>query len=346
MSSESRLRLETLSSCPVCFSPRYEVALVSPDFLHGVPGDFTYCECQQCRTIFQNPRVAYADIASCYPPEYFTHHPLERGQIRTSGTWQDQLRWKVLDYADGRVDRRASSPALAAIAWALSHSSGFRRRARFGLPDALGLDVPGRRCLEIGPGVGTELLLLAHLGWAAEGLELDPVAAGVAEQTSACKVSWGTLESCNFAPDSFDLIYGSHIVEHLFDPVSSLKQIFKLLRPGGRLLLVYPNRDSLVARRYGRYAPTWDPPRHISLLAAATMADVLQRIGFHPATVEVIGRRGRQWASIARSRREASGPKDASRFSPEWMLGVAERLAPGTWRLGEELAAIATRPIH
>ena len=203
---------------------------------------------------------------------------------------------------------------------------------------------PGRRCLEIGPGAGTDLLLLARLGWAAEGLEFDPVAAGVAEQTSACKVSTGPLESSNFPPGSFDLIYGSHVIEHLFDAVSSLQQIFGLLRPGGRLLLIYPNRDSLVARRYGRYAPTWDPPRHISLLPAATMADVLRRIGFHQVTIEAIGRRGWQSASIARSRQEEVEPSYDHMIIPDWFLGAAERFAPGGWQLGEELAAIATRP--
>jgi SAM-dependent methyltransferase len=344
MSKESTLRVEALSNCPVCSSSHYEVELVSPDFLHGVPGEFTYCACTECRTVFQNPRVAHADIALCYPDSYYTHRVLDRGQIRASDTWQDQLRWKVLEYADGRVDGRASRPALSTLGWALSHSAGSRRRARFGLPDALGLDVPGRRCLEIGPGAGTDLLLLARLGWAAEGLEFDPVAAGVAEQASACKVSTGTLESSNFPPESFDLIYGSHVIEHLFDAVSSLRHIFGLLRPGGRLLLIYPNRDSLVARRYGRYAPTWDPPRHISLLPAATMADVLRRIGFHRVTIEAIGRRGWQSASIARSRQEKLEPSYDHLIVKDWFLGAAERFAPGGWQVGEELAAIATRP--
>jgi SAM-dependent methyltransferase len=188
-------------------------------------------------------------------------------------------------------------------------------------------------------------LLLARLGWAAEGLEFDSVAAGVAEQTSACKVSCGSIESCNLPPESFDLIYGSHVFEHLFDAVSALQGIFELLRPGGRLLLIYPNRDSLVARRYGRYAPTWDPPRHLSLLPASTMVDVLQRIGFHRVTVEVIGRRGKGWASIARSRQEAlEFAPHRRQIMPDWMVGTVERLAPKSWRLGEELAAIATKP--
>ena len=64
--------------------------------------------------------------------------------------------------------------------------------------------------------------------------------------------------------------------------------------PEEGFFMIYPNRDSLVARRYGRYAPTWDPPRHISLLPATTMADVLERIGFHRVTIEAIGRRGWQ----------------------------------------------------
>ncbi len=108
--------------------------------------------------------------------------------------------------------------------------------------------------------------------------------------------------------------------------------------------MIYPNRDSLVARRYGRYAPTWDPPRHISLLPATTMADVLERIGFHRVTIEAIGRRGWQSASIARTRQEEVDPSDRRRIIPDWFLGAVERFAPGSWQLGEELAAIATKP--
>jgi SAM-dependent methyltransferase len=343
VSPELTLRVENLDECPICSSPSFEVKLVLPDFLYGVPGNFTYCECRECRTVFQNPRVLPADLHLCYPDSYYTHRLIRSGQVRTSDTWQDRLRWKILGHADARIDRNTSIEIGSAIAWILSHSSTIRRRARFGLSDALGLDVPGKRCLEIGPGTGTDLRLLAHLGWAVEGLEFDPIAAAVAGQTSGCDVRCGSLESCNLPSESFDLIYGSHVVEHLVDVVSSLDRVFGLLRPGGRLLMIYPNRDSLVARHYGRYAPTWDSPRHISLLPAATMAEVLRRVGFHRVKVEAIGKRVWQSASIAQGVREKV-EFSGDRINPALILSAVERLAPARWRLGEELAAIATRP--
>ena len=42
--------------CPVCESPDSTSKFTIPDFLHGVPGAYTYVECRSCGTVYQNPR--------------------------------------------------------------------------------------------------------------------------------------------------------------------------------------------------------------------------------------------------------------------------------------------------
>jgi hypothetical protein len=77
------------------------------------------------------------------------------------------------------------------------------------------------------------------------------------------------------------MIYMSHVVEHFLDLEGSLTRCFELLRPRGRLVLVYPNRDSLTARYYKQYSVgIWDPPRHVVLAPRKAMTRLLSQVGF------------------------------------------------------------------
>jgi SAM-dependent methyltransferase len=164
---------------------------------------------------------------------------------------------------------------------ALALSSSLRRRARFGLVD--GLEPPvGRqgRCLEVGPGTGIDLFCLRAVGWDAQGLDVDPVAAERARQTSGCAVTVGTLDSPCYEPGAFDLVYMSHVLEHLPDPARALRRCFELLAPAGRLVLVYPNPSALTARLFGRFACVFEPPRHLVLPSAPALLSLLRSVGF------------------------------------------------------------------
>ena len=47
----------------------------------------------------------------------------------------------------------------------------------------------------------------------------------------------------DFAPESFDCVYSSHCLEHMHDPVASLRNWWSLVRPGGHLFLIVPDED-------------------------------------------------------------------------------------------------------
>jgi SAM-dependent methyltransferase len=341
-------RCEPLDACPVCRASGSRVRFSSPDLQLGVPGTFRYVECPRCGTVYQDPRVREDELASCYPAGYFTREggPWAPAPAPPGGA-RDRLRRAIRHAADGVPDPTLSAP-LRLLGAALARSPGLRRRARFGLVDGLEppADRPGR-LLEVGPGQGVDLFCLRALGWEAQGLEVDPVAASRARQASGCEVTVGTLESAGYAPGSFDLVYMSHVLEHLPDPARALRRCLELLAPGGRLVLVHPNPSGLTARRFGRFSCVFEPPRHLVLPTVAAILPLLRSLGFADARARTSARHAAAYSAASRVQRAGarwdwSRPRDAA-LVDHALAGVEAVLVGLGWPVGEEIVSRARK---
>jgi SAM-dependent methyltransferase len=338
-----------LDACPICRCTRSRERFSSPDLLRLVPGVFRYAECEACRTIFQDPRVVEEDLPACYPAGYFTHEADETWSPTPAppGSVRDRVR-RAIRAADGVPDPTLSLP-LRLTGAVLAVFPGLRRRARFELVD--GLEPPvagGGRCLEVGPGGGLDLLRLRLLGWRAEGLEIDPISAERAGRTSGCEVRVGTLFSADYPAGCFDLVYMSHVFEHLPDPSRALGRCLELLAPAGRLVLVYPNPQALTVRLFDRFSCVFEPPRHLVLAPVEAVAALLGWTGFVDVRAETSARHAA--AYLAASRDQRSGTRwDWRRPRPptvaDRLLGATERALVAVGRpLGEEVIVRARRP--
>ncbi len=137
-------RLATVGSCPICGRCDSDMLFRSPDWLHGVPGEFTYRRCVSCRTAFQDPRVIAEDIPLCYPDGYYTH---SAGDVAVGRRDDKQARERRLgwlrDLVREGIVRALVQPRHAT--WrggpgaVLARIRGFRERAFFGLLDELRL---------------------------------------------------------------------------------------------------------------------------------------------------------------------------------------------------------------
>jgi 2-polyprenyl-3-methyl-5-hydroxy-6-metoxy-1,4-benzoquinol methylase len=140
--------------------------------------------------------------------------------------------------------------------------------------------VPKGPLLEIGCGNGARLAGLAAEGWQVMGQEVDPHSADHARSRHGVPVRVGSLQSLQLEPGTFDCILMNHVLEHLHDPVETLRECHRLLKPGGRLVAVTPNVCSMGLQVFGTCWRGLEAPRHIHLFGAATLARVAQMAGF------------------------------------------------------------------
>ena len=78
----------------------------------------------------------------------------------------------------------------------------------------------------------------------------------------------------------WDLIMLHHALEHLPDPHAVFQKLYRVLNPGGYLLLRVPTVDSWAYEHYADYWVQWDPPRHLYLFSRQNFAYLAQKHQF------------------------------------------------------------------
>jgi 2-polyprenyl-3-methyl-5-hydroxy-6-metoxy-1,4-benzoquinol methylase len=137
---------------------------------------------------------------------------------------------------------------------------------------------PDRRLLDIGCGNGQYLELMRSLGWRVEGVELDPAAVRQA-RAMELEVHQGCLEDQDYPANSFDAISLRHVIEHVHDPLDLLKECRRILKPGGRLVIITPNFESYGRQKFHSCWMALDPPRHLMLFGFQSLQNLAQKTG-------------------------------------------------------------------
>lgn len=114
-------------------------------------------------------------------------------------------------------------------------------------------DFRGRRVLDVGAGNGYVLSRYRRLGAAVTGVDLTATAVRLCRQRFAVEGQAGdflqaSAESLPFRDESFDCVCSMGVIHHTPDPAAALAELRRVLRPGGRLILMMYHRDSALYR--------------------------------------------------------------------------------------------------
>ena len=162
--------------------------------------------------------------------------------------------------------------------------SDLSERCAFWLRTLLTVMVPPARVLEIGCGHGGFVSLLAQAGFDAAGLELSPGVVDFARRTFGVPMLTGPIEDQHIPDASLDAVVMMDVMEHLPDPVGTMRRCVRLLAPGGVLLVqtpCYPAHRSLAdLTTAGHQFPMMlDPGEHPFLFSQQSAAALLARVG-------------------------------------------------------------------
>jgi 2-polyprenyl-3-methyl-5-hydroxy-6-metoxy-1,4-benzoquinol methylase len=128
--------------------------------------------------------------------------------------------------------------------WKLQHErtegilADFKKRAG---------DPAGKTLLDIGYGSGSQLIAFARAGARISGLEVNPVLFTIAKDQFKKHGVEGDLRvydggTMPFNDGQFDFIFSASVLEHVSNPGTLIKESARVLAPGGRFYLAFPNR--------------------------------------------------------------------------------------------------------
>ncbi len=195
------------------------------DFEYQSPGAYTYRRCEACGLLNIDPVPDEAVLSRAYPDNYHAYLPHRTALAR---------------FMKKRYWRKKA-----------------RRCARYVDTDAAILDA--------GCAFGDLLVELKRLGFDnVKGLDFKADVVETARR-QGLDVYQGQIDSGLFGEQSLDMIVMTNFIEHVYDPVETLRQCHALLRPGGVVVGETPNVDSwdyaLFRREWGGY----HTPRHLYL---------------------------------------------------------------------------------
>jgi SAM-dependent methyltransferase len=103
----------------------------------------------------------------------------------------------------------------------------------------LEMNIPRPRILDVGCGTGANLEMLARFG-EAEGVDVSSEALAFCRARGLEKVRQGAAEELPYEDGTFDIVTGLDVVEHLDDDIAGLREMRRVLKPGGRALIFVP----------------------------------------------------------------------------------------------------------
>ncbi len=237
--------------CNVCGTVDSSFFVSGKDRLHKTDEKiFTLEKCSSCGLVYMYPQPSVEELQKYYPDNYGPYH--ESSQ--------------VLKY--GPLSRLIKKIAVS-----------FKKKPLS--PEEMPKDMSVKRLLDFGCGSGAylERMRNLHPKWELVGFDNSEYACN---QTKAkgFEVLSGDLITADIPPASFDIVYLSHVIEHLNDPKKTVEKIYTILKPGGEVIIVTPNVDSIAAKVFGTYWFGLDAPRHLFLFTPKILSRLLTDVGF------------------------------------------------------------------
>lgn len=230
-----------LKFCPLCGAGTLGPLYLAKDRHYGIQGIYEIVRCGGCSLVFLNPMYSEQELSALYPTDYYAY--------------QDNFsrsRWKELVKA----------------------LLGFR----IGTRDPA-FHAPGR-VLDLGCGSGWFLREMREMGWDTYGVEVSAPAAELGQKKAGLNIFAGTLQEAKFPANYFDYVRSNHSFEHISCPGDTLKEIYRVLKPGGLLLIGVPNVASLNAIIFREYWWYLGAPVHPFTYSVKTLSQFLTQHQF------------------------------------------------------------------
>lgn len=243
--------LETVS-CEVCGSNDFAPSGTKKDKFQIEQKPFQIGSCRQCGFVYINPRPSISEIGKFYPEHYQWKEEKEEENPGFAARLEKAYRYHQL---------RSEIKRMQKYIWKYP-----------------------AKVLDIGCGTGDRLALLKKDGCEVYGVEFSDQAL-YAQKHFGLEV-FRTLEEGVFPDNSFDIVTMYNVLEHVHQPREVLKEIRRILKAGGVLVLEVPNNDCWQSKWFGSRWAAVDVPRDLYYYNTATLTRLLGDCGLQVQAVD------------------------------------------------------------
>lgn len=260
------IQVQEVRSCFLCKVEGIPIYNDMRDRLFNAPGTWNMTRCPQCGFVWLNPRPISKEIHKLYST-YYTHIP-GNAPSRRRNSLRKTINRSILATAYGYDNISINN--VGKTSSQLLSSIGILR------------DVVGRkimwlsasrrgRLLDVGCGNGQFLSRMRNMGWDVVGVEPNLKAARVGRKRFGLKIFQTTLGEANLPSAQFDAVTMNNVIEHVQDPISSIKECRRVLRKGGQFVMITPNINSIGHRLFKKSWRGLEVPRHFQLFSPWTL---------------------------------------------------------------------------
>jgi SAM-dependent methyltransferase len=233
--------------CVCCGGTDFGRLFAAPDFDTGKVS-FQLLRCISCNLVRTEPILSDDDLETYYSLPYY-------GSGKTKFVGLAETLTYVFNYI------RASS--------ILSHVHSHRD-----FPER-----PTTRILDIGCGRGNLLKILKQKGFDCYGIERANFPRN--DEADNIHMYRQKIEDVGFSENFFDVVLIWHVLEHIDDPISMIRETTRILRPGGLLAIAVPNFGCNQARFFRGSWFHLDLPRHAHHFTKDVLLGFLKDNGFN-----------------------------------------------------------------
>lgn len=208
--------------------------------------------------------------------------------------------------------------------------------------------VAGRSVLETGCGDGSgHSPRLAEIAHSYVGADISPAAVAGAQARGLDVREVPDITDLPFEDETFEVVFCSEVLEHLVFPADAVREMKRLLRPGGRILATVPNtarwRRRLDLLLLGRFHPMGSPDgadrpwadAHLRHFTRSNFGRMFRECGFDDVEVSCVN------GSLLGDLPWVGRQRDLHRVMPR-VDAALDRVAPSLF--GITLVAVATKP--
>jgi SAM-dependent methyltransferase len=217
--------------------------------------EFKVVECRSCGLLYVNPRPGQDEIGEFYPDTYSWKEILEADSFLTKCVrgMEKSYRYHLLKGEVSKVMRSTG------------RNSG--------------------KALDVGCGTGDRLVAFQSQGFETFGVETSD-SADYAERFMKLDVRKGDLLSARFPDQFFDLVTLYHVLEHTHNPLRVCREIHRVLKESGFLVIQVPNKESFQYQLFEKRWAAIDVPRDLYYFGTRTLRELLRKAGFRVLKID------------------------------------------------------------